>query len=126
MHEVSAGEGKHRVCLRIWHTDDGCIGSLTGGEKPHVGGVLLAVPRPSLTGSGQSCDIWSIPVPGHLDNEAALPVVKQICTKLGVSVSLTSGIHMDNAGADDISVIKKNCESALKRLFADMDKKPQA
>jgi hypothetical protein len=122
MFEVSAGEGMHQVTLKMWHTGEGWIGSLTGGEKPHVGGVLLAVPRPSLKGSGMSCDIWSIPVPAHLDNEAALPLVKQICTKIGEVVSLTSGIHINNASAEDIAIIRRNCQTALDKLWERMEK----
>ena len=125
MYEITAGAGKHQILLRVWRSGQGCIGSLTGGEEPHVGGVILAVPRPSLTGSGLSCDIWSIPVPGHLDNEAALSLAKQLCVKVEAPVSLTSGIHIDKAGAADIARIKSNCESALAELMSQMTQEPQ-
>lgn len=117
MYEINAGEGKHQVCLRLWETMDGWIGSLTGGETPHVGGVVLAVPRDSLTGAGTSCDIWAIPVPGHLDNEVAVPLVKQICVNRGVAVSLTAGIHIDNATSADIALIRENCQAVVAKFF---------
>jgi len=117
LYEVSAGEGKYQVWLRLWDTSRGWYGSLTGGEEPHVGGVILAVPRLSLTGSGQSCDIWPITVPGHLDNDAVIPVAKQLCIKLGTTVSLTSGIHIEQAGAEDIARIRENCAAALALFF---------
>jgi len=118
VYEVSAGEGKYQILLRLWDTTAGWIGSLTGGEQPHVGGVVLAVPRPSLTGSGQSCDIWAITAPGHLDNEVAAPLAKQLCAKFGVAVSLTSGIHIEQADAEDIAQIRENCAEALAKFFA--------
>jgi len=117
LYKISAGDGKHHVWLQLWQTEDGWIGSLTGGEKPHVGGVVLAVPRPSLSGSGSSCDIWPITVPGHLDNEAGMPIAKNLCLKLGVPISLTCGIHIDHASAEDISLVKKNCQTALEEFF---------
>jgi len=122
LYEIYVGDGNYQVCLRLWETANGWIGSLTGGEESHVGGVVLAVPRPSLTGSGRSCDIWSIPVPGHLDNEVALPLAKQICVTKGVAVSLTSGIHIDNATATDIALIRKNCENAAAQFFDCLEK----
>jgi hypothetical protein len=118
LYEINAGVGKHQVWLRLWDTSAGWVGSLTGGEQPHVGGVVLAVPRPSLTGSGQSCDIWPITVPAHLDTEVALPLAKQLCIKLGVAVSLTCGIHIDHAGTEDIAQIRENCAEALMRFLA--------
>ncbi len=116
--ELRAGTGKHQVELKIWDTGNGWVGSLTGGETPHVGGVVLAVPRPSLTGQGASCDIWLIPVPGHLDNDVAAPLAKELCKRLGVPISLTSGIHVDHATLEDIALIKDNCDRVRKKLFS--------
>jgi hypothetical protein len=113
MVESSAGEGRHRVCLALWNTGNGWIGSVTGGDAPHVGGVVLAVPRPSLTGGGQSCDLWAIPVPGHLDHEVASSMARELCVRLGAAVSLTAGIHIEQASPEDIRQIRENCATAL-------------
>lgn len=113
MYEVRKGEGKHQVLLRMWDTSNGWVGSLTGGEAPHVGGVVLSIPRPSLTGRNKnSCDQWLIPVPGHKDLDVAAPLAKQICCHLYVSVSLTAGIHIENATKEDIAQIEANCLEA--------------
>ena len=117
MLELCAGTGKHRVELKIWDTGNGWVGSLVGGEAPHVGGVVLAAPRPSLTGQGASCDLWLIPVPGHLDNDVAAPLAKELCSRLGVPVSLAAGIHIDRAGAEDIAQIRANCEAVGREFF---------
>jgi hypothetical protein len=118
MYEIRAGSGKHQVLLRLWDSGGGWTGSLTGGEAPHVGGVVLAVPRPSLAGRGRSCDLWNIPVPGHLDNEVAVPLAKRLCVESGLPVSLTSGIHVDSATDGDIALLAVNCEEAGRSFFA--------
>ena len=62
--------GFPRTCLlytSALDTGNGICLCLTGGEAPHVGGVVLAAPRPSLTGQGNSCDLWTATVPGHKD-----------------------------------------------------------
>ena len=117
MYEISAGEGKHRVWLKLWDTGQGWTGSLTGGETPHVGGIVLAVPRASLTGCGLSCDIWAVPAPGHLDHEAAVPIAKQLCVRLEVTVALAAGIHIERAAAWDIAQVRENCEAALAEFW---------
>jgi hypothetical protein len=115
-HEIFVGEGIHRVELFFRDTGAGWVGSLTGGESSHVGGIVLAVPRSSLTGSGRSCDMWIVPVPGHLDNKVAEPIAREICLETGVAVSLTAGIHIHAASREDISTVTKNCEKAC-RIF---------
>jgi hypothetical protein len=107
---ISVGEGRHKVTLQLEETPAGLIGYLYGGDLSHVGGVVLANPRPSLTGQGASCDTWTLHLPGHLDHIAAEPVAKKLCTALQVPVSLTAGIHLDGATAHDIAVLTRNCE----------------
>lgn len=95
-------------------TGRGWVGSLTGGESPHVGGVVLAVPRVSLSGSdAASCDIYSVPVPGHLDNEMGRFVADLLCRATGSVVSLSSGIHIDHAEPGELDDIRKNCLAAV-------------
>ncbi len=113
VYELSKGTGRHQVLLRLWNTSAGWVGSLTGGEAPHVGGVVLAVPRASLRGRGQSCDMWLIPVPGHLDHEAAASLTRRLCVQLGQPISLTAGIHVEEATDEDINLIRENCEAVL-------------
>ena len=121
MYETSAGEGKYRIELKLWNTGQGWTGSLTGGDTPHVGGVVLAVPRASLTGQGLSCDIWAVPAPGHLDHEAAAPIAKQLCVRLEAAVALTAGIHIEQASARDIAQVRENCEAALAEFWRSLN-----
>jgi hypothetical protein len=115
--QVSAGKGRQSVLLRLTLTAGGIAAQLFGGELFHVGGVVLAVPRPSLTGQGASCDVWSIPAPGHLDHEAAAPLAKRLCEYTGMNVSLTAGIHLDGASSEDIKALTANCHAALEQLL---------
>ena len=113
-----AGEGKYAVSLLVFDTGAGFVASLTGGEAPHVGGVILATPRPSISGSGEpSCDIYSIPVTSHLDNEVGRDVATMLCRATGQVVSLTSGIHIDNATPQDLTTIAQNVHSAAKTFL---------
>jgi len=112
MTEVIKGDPPHRIEFRVWDTSGGIVGCLTGGDAPHVGGVVLSVPRASLTGEGISCDSWLTPIPGHKDLDVAVPIAEAICKAAGVPVSLTAGIHIDHATNADIGIISVNCAAA--------------
>jgi len=90
----------------------GWCGLLTGGEEPHIGGLVMAVPRPSLTGEGMSCDVWINPVPGHKDTEVAVPLAKALCLHFNAVVTISAGIHVDAATVEDIRLISDNCRAA--------------
>lgn len=116
--ETTAGNGRVGVNLIMLDTGKGWVGSLTGGESPHVGGIVLAVPRPSLSGDGAaSCDLYSVPMPGHLDNEVGRDVAKALCESMGTAVALSSGIHLDHASPDELHAIQANCELAQDRFL---------
>ncbi|MEL7563375.1 MAG: hypothetical protein AAGU27_00600 [Dehalobacterium sp.] len=107
--QVEIGRDKHKIKLYVMVTDDGINVLLTGGEKAHVGGVVLTVPRQSLTGSGIGSDSWVVPVPGHKDTIAGEKVGTIICRKTGEVVAVTAGIHIDNALPEDLEMIMENC-----------------
>lgn len=117
MLEFTAGNGRTKVVLKLENTGRGWYGSLTGGESPHVGGVVLAIPRRSLTGEGSSADLYLTPVPGHKDLEAAAPLAKSLAGRLGTPVSLTAGIHVDDASGEIIGEILNNCSQVLALFF---------
>jgi len=107
--EIVIGRDKHKIQLNVIITGEGINVLLTGGEKAHVGGVVLTVPRQSLTGSGIGSDSWVVPVPGHKDTIAGEKVGTIICRKTKEVVSVTAGIHIDNALPEDLEIIIKNC-----------------
>jgi hypothetical protein len=113
---LSVGEGRHRVEITAVLTGDGVSVLITGGERPHVGAVVMCVPRNSLSGEGISCDSWILPVPGHKDTEAAQPVAEMICRALGQTTVVTAGIHIDKAVGWELELLLDNCLTAARQL----------
>lgn len=104
--KASAGFGRHRVELEAIETSgEGLCVFLSGGELPHVGGVAMAVPRPSLSGHGMSCDVHQLCAPGHKDVELAARVARRLSSATGQVVSATAGIHVDAATPEDIEAL---------------------
>ncbi len=121
---VSAGSDERlAVRLELKDTGRGWLGLLTGGESPHIGGVVLATPRPSLADpSKTSCDVASIPVSGHLDNEVGSEVAALLCKTMEDAVVVVSGIHADNASPDDITEIYRNVSNATGQMLDQIDR----
>ena len=76
-----------------------------GGERPHVGCVVLAMPDP---GGGEtarrsaSCSVLTIPP--HKEEPIARGIATLLAERLGVVVVVTAGVHEDNldrAGIED-------------------------
>lgn len=108
---IRSGEGRYAVALELIRHDEGMTAILTGGEKTHVGAVVLAIPRGSLTGEGGSCDCYVLPVPGHKDDIVARKAAEALCVALGAPICVSAGIHIDHAETEEIKVLSKNCEA---------------
>ena len=119
---VSVGERPLEVTLDVISTSgEGLACFLHGGTLPHVGGQALASPGPQLHGMQLSrCDLWMATVPGHKDAEAAAAVARRLCIACGEPVSVTAGIHVDDATPEQVQTLFDNClavaEEAIRRL----------
>lgn len=117
MYSCHQGSGRFQVDLTVIDTTNGLVCVIIGGESPHLGGVALAVPRQSMSGIGVSADIWLSPVPGHKDIYVAQEIAQLLSISLNVNVSLSVGIHIDNATAREIRIINENCLEAAKNFL---------
>ncbi|MFZ5640517.1 MAG: hypothetical protein ACOY4Q_07480 [Bacillota bacterium] len=113
---AACGEGRLRVEISAVFTGRGITALLTGGETPHVGGVVMCVPRQSLSGEGAACDTYVLPVPGHKDTAAAQPVAEMICRRTGQVTVVTAGIHIKNAQSHELELLVQNSMEAGRRL----------
>ncbi len=102
---AEAGEGRYKVWLEKKELDRGLVYILGGGEKSHIGGVVYKEPGK---------EAQTIKVQGHYDLEVLLPIAKAVCQKYGLPVTVTGGIHIDNATKDEIDKIIENCKELLK------------
>lgn len=116
--QTAYGEGRCRVTLEMRATNGhGLYGLLGGGELTHVGGVVLAAPRAKSSGEGLTSNLWIITVPDHKDINIGQQIAHQICVRVNEAVSLTVGLHIDHATAEEIQTLCDNCRAAAE-LFA--------
>ncbi len=115
--KVTYGDGRYRIEISSVITADGISITVTGGEKPHIGGVALSVPRRSLGSDKVSSDTWVMPVPGHKDTEVAVPVAEMVSRKVGRTVAVAAGIHIDRAEEREIRTLVENSLAAARLLM---------
>lgn len=80
--------------------------AVTGGERPHIGSVSVAVPRPSLTGSGEiSATVSTFNVTGHLDNAIGDKFAKTLAARFNCVCAVSCGVHIDGLDQDGIQSV---------------------
>ena len=61
------------ICVEVRRLGDDYHILVSGGECPHIGCTVLAIPRPSLDGSGKMSSTASVlNVTGHKDEEVSV------------------------------------------------------
>jgi len=122
--EVSVGEGCLCIKSTIVKTNDGISIYIGGGQKPHIGTVVISQPRKSLTGDRViKCTTSVINTLGHKDDEIAIPIAEEICKKFEVTTVVTAGVHIDDANDLDIKQLKSNSEILMSLMTSAIEEK---
>ncbi len=117
-YQFGYGEG----CKRIEAVASLCGGdvavSIVGGSRYHIGAVAMAVPRPSLKDPSKvSASASVICVTGHKDDELARHAALKIASALNCTVSVNVGIHIDQAGEEDLDALMLNSNHVVSQLI---------
>jgi hypothetical protein len=102
---ITSGEGRYKVWLKEEFLGDDRVYILGGGEKPHIGGVVIIEP-------GKEPE--TIRLQTHYDYIVLEPLAKEASTKYNVTVTVVGGIHIDNASKEEIEIIVNNCKELVK------------
>ena len=85
--------------------------AIWGGEKPHIGAVAVAQPRPSLRDPAVTSSSASvICLVGHKEDELAKAAAEILAAALETQVVVTAGIHWDNLAPEAIRQVVENSE----------------
>ena len=77
-----------------------------GGDRPHIGTTVLAVPRPSLTGDESVSATSSVlNVIGHKDELICRSLAEKTSKKYNATVVCTGGFHVDDLDEGQIKEV---------------------
>ena len=83
--------------------------AIWGGERPHIGAVAVAQPRPSLKDAGlRSATASVFCYPGHKDDIIAKEAAEKISSDLNANVTVTAGMHWDGIDEEGIKEVIAN------------------
>lgn len=103
------GTGRTVVEAILHKTKEGVQVLLTGGTLPHIGAVVMALPRHSLKKDGSlSSDCFILPVPEHKDHIPAQSVAQSLAQAFEAPCVVTAGIHSDDMSEEEIKEILEN------------------
>ena len=107
--KVKTNKGTYDLEASVRLIGQDMLVAIWGGEKPHIGAVAVAQPRPSLKDPEvMSATASVICLPGHKEDELAKAVSEILAAALNTPVVVTAGIHWDNISKDGIQKVIEN------------------
>ncbi len=116
MVETSTGVYDIQAHVRRIGTD--LLVAIWGGEKPHIGAVAVAQPRPSLRDPNVvSATASVICLPAHKEDELAKMIAVTLAAALNTPVVVTAGIHWDNISQEGIGRVITNSKTLVSLIL---------
>jgi gallate decarboxylase subunit D len=104
---ITSGKGKYKVWLKREKIGDDLVFFLGGGERTHIGGVVICEPgKPVKT----------IRLTGHYDDIVLQPIAELACSKYKTKVVAVGGVHVDHATKQEINLLVENCKKLVEKV----------
>ena len=102
---ITSGDGKYKVFLEEKKLEDDLVYILGGGEKTHIGGIVVCEPDKKTR---------IIKFENHYDHIVLQPIAEAACKKYNKKIVAIGGVHVDNATKEEINTLIKNCKELIK------------
>ena len=123
MRTYERGEGRHHVRLDILPMGPDLCMAVYGGDQAHIGAVAMAVPRPSLDDAKRNSATASVLAGvGHKEDLLARKVALDMAAALGVTVSVSCGVHLDDATAEEIAGVGRGVDEMIAEAVSDLNR----
>jgi len=115
---IKTNEGAYDLEASVRFVGEDVLVAIWGGEKPHIGAVSVAQPRPSLKDAKiTSATASVICLPGHKEDELVKATSEILAAALNTSVVVTAGIHWDNINEEGIQKVIANSKILVDRIL---------
>lgn len=94
-----------------------------GGERPHIGAVAAAQPRPSLADPDKNSATASVlSYVGHKEDGVAKEMAEAISARFDTNAVVTAGIHWDDLPADGIRIVIDRCREITDKVIEALER----
>lgn len=116
--QESVGEGRYEIQICAVPCGEDLSVTITGGTAPHVGAVAIGIGRlPDARPMQYSATVSSVAVPDHKDDVVARMAAKMLADATHGNVTVSCGIHIDNATGEELELLQENVKKALQILM---------
>ena len=111
---VATRQGEHDLDAHVRSIGKDLLVAISGGEKPHIGAVAAAQPRPSLKDPKvTSATVSVICYVGHKEDDLAKGAAEKLAASFNTRVVVTAGIHWENLNEEGIQKVIDNSKLLL-------------
>ena len=115
---VTAGRGRLRLRAVACRAGADLSVVVTGGDRPHVGCVVVARPHPATDGSGRVSVTSSVlATPPHRDEALARPLAESLARELGGTVVVAAGVHAERLTKQGVLAYLRLGEEIAEKLL---------
>ena len=123
---VKTEEGSYDLEASVQPIGRDFLVAIWGGDKPHIGAIAVAQPRPSLKDPARTSATASvICLLGHKEDLLAKSAAETLAAHLNTVVTVTAGIHWDNLSQPVIHKIIRHSQILVDRILKEITTKPQ-
>ena len=116
--KVMTHEGAYDLEAGVKLIGNDLLVAIWGGEKPHIGAVAAAQPRPSLKDPDVTSATASVfCFVGHKEDELAKAAAEVLAAAVNTRVIVTAGIHWDRIDQEGIRKVIRNSEILIDMIL---------
>ncbi len=120
---IRTEEGSYDLQAEVRMIGADLLVAIFGGERPHIGAVAVAQPRPSLRDPRRlSATASVICLLGHKEDTLAKAAAEQLAAALNTRVVVTAGMHWDDLSQEGIRQVNRNAGLLVARIRAAISK----
>ncbi len=115
---INTTEGEYDLSAGVSLIGKDLMVVIWGGEKPHIGAVAMAQPRPSLKDPKVTSATASVfCYVGHKEDELSKAAAEILAATLNTNVVVAAGIHWDNIKPEGIQRIIDNSKILVDQIL---------
>jgi hypothetical protein len=105
--KLRVSRGRFSIQAQVQEMGRDVLVSLWGGDRPHIGAIGMATPRPSLKDPKKwSATSSNFTYVGHKEDTVVKMISEKLASRLKTHIVVVAGIHWDNIRPEEIEIIQ--------------------